>query len=608
MLYSRRASGALAAFTALLSAANVVLGAPPPAPAANSPDALSAPPSSAAEEKPPPPGSPPPGETSMAERRAAAAAHYQKGLALIRREAWDAALAEFLEARALYPSRTATASAAATLRNLGRWDEALDMFEALLREFDKTLPPETKAAAQREIVELRALVGTIEIEGARPGAAISIDRQDRGEYPSLAPLRVVAGSHVVRVYKEGFEPFERLVDVAGGKSVVVNAALPALLRSGRLKVAEQEGRELDVLVDGGVVGKTPFEGPFAPGEHVVVLRGEGDLGTPPTPISVELNGTASLTLLADNLSAELRIAPTPANALIAIDSVSVGRGIWEGRLRAGKHRIEIASPGFTTLIKEIVLEGDRRTVLPLELVRDPTSPFWYVEPRRARFTFEIGGAFSVGSSLDDADSSCVEACSRGLGLGGFGAVRAGYELGSRIGFGVSLGYFGARQGTTDRKSSITPVGLAYPNIGLSDETTAISGFLGGAWGGMSFFEGSPIRARVNAGFLLGTVSSTRSGSFEARAGMYEVGPVAEIHGVSFFVLSPELRIGLPLGRGIEISAGIEAPTLFALTRPKWDPTHAVYAGSDGYGTFPAAFMTSTTITFISPAVGLRYEL
>jgi hypothetical protein len=482
------------------------------------------------------------------------------------------------------------------------------MFEALLREFDKTLPPDTKAAAQREIVELRALVGTIEIQDARPGAAISIDEQGRGEHPSLTPLRVVAGSHVVRVYKEGFEPFEALVDVAGGKSVIVKAKLPALLRSGRLRVAEQGGRELDVLVDGGVVGKTPFEGPFAPGEHVVVLRGEGDLGTPPTPISVELNGTASLTLRADKLSAGLRIAPTPANAIIAIDSVSVGQGIWEGRLPAGKHRIEIASPGFTTLIKEITLEEGRRSILELALDRDSRSPFWYVAPRPARYTLEIGGAFSIGSSLDEAGSTCVGPCSRGPGLGGFGAVRAGYEMGSRIAFGATAGYFGLIQWTSDRAHTIQPVGLGTPHIGLSDETIAISGLFLGAWGGISIFDRIPLRARVNAGFLLGTTSVSRTGAFAARAGTYEVGPVVEIHASSFFVLSPELRLAFPLGRGLEVSAGFETPTLFALKRPKWNPRHAVFAGSDGYGTFAEAFLTSTVIPLVSPTVGLRYEL
>jgi hypothetical protein len=63
------------------------------------------------------------------------------------------------------------------------------------------------------------------------------------------------------------------VQVAGGQSARVAVKMPALARdrSGRLRVVEQGGRALDVVVDGVVVGKTPWEGPLATGEHVIVL-------------------------------------------------------------------------------------------------------------------------------------------------------------------------------------------------------------------------------------------------------------------------------------------------------------------------------------------------
>lgn len=589
----------LTALATLTGGAPIAKGAPPESPPPENPTPTA--PSSASDVPEPP-------APDAEDLRAEAAAHYQKGLGLARKGAWDAALAEFLESRRLYPSRTATASAAASLRNLGRWDEALDMFEALLRDFDKTLPADTKAAAQREIIELRGLVGTIEIEGARPGAAISIDQRGRGEYPPIAPLRVVAGSHVVRVYKEGFEPFEQLVDVAGGKSVVIKAPLPALLRSGRLKVVEQGGREVDVIVDGGVVGKTPFEAPFAPGDHVIVLRGEGALGSPPTPISVELNGTTSLTLLAEELSAGVRIVPTPANALVAIDSVSVGRGIWEGRLRAGKHRIEMASPGFFTLVRDIVLEKDQQTNLSIALDRDPTSPFWREPSRPSLLTFEIGSAFAFSGSFDNAEATCIGGCSQAPGLGGFGVVRVGYELGMRLGFGVSAGYFEVTQATTARSLAIYPVGLGASHSGLSDQTTSISGLLAGGWAGFSLFERFPLRGRVTVGVLLGSAARTRSGTFSAGGGeTYHVGPVSESHHASFFVISPELRVGWPIGRGFELSAGIETPSLIALARPKWDSTHKVYAGTVGDGTFLEEPLTVPIIALGAISLGIRYE-
>src|SRR6185369_14685078 len=166
-----------------------------------------------------------------------------------------------------------------------------------------------------------------------------IDGRERGDFPSPAPLRVAAGSHLVRVSRTGFLPFEARVDVAGGQTVRITARLLPLSRSGRLRVADQAGRVLEVVVDGAVVGKTPWEGALAAGDHVVFLRGADDLGTQPVSVPVELDRTATLTLAAEELAAEVRIEPVPVNAGVAIDGVAVGRGIWDGRLRAGPHRI-----------------------------------------------------------------------------------------------------------------------------------------------------------------------------------------------------------------------------------------------------------------------------
>ncbi|WP_437946933.1 PEGA domain-containing protein [Sorangium sp. So ce296] len=151
------------------------------------------------------------------------------------------------------------------------------MLEGLLATYGDALPAAVKTAAQKEVIALRDRVGTIALVKAEPGAAVVIDGRARGEHPSAAPLRVVAGTHVVRIYKEGFEPFETAASVAGGQTTSVVARLAPLVASGRLRVAERSGRALAVMVDGFEVGKTPWEGPIAVGEHTVVLRGEDSL-------------------------------------------------------------------------------------------------------------------------------------------------------------------------------------------------------------------------------------------------------------------------------------------------------------------------------------------
>src|SRR5262249_14324595 len=151
---------------------------------------------------------------------------------------------------------------------------------------------------------------------------------------------------VVRVYKEGFEPFEARVDVAGSETARVVAHLLALVQPGRARIAEQGGKALDVIIDGNKVGTTPWEGPLSAGDHLVLLRGEVTLGTQPASLSIKLGQTTPLTLAAEKLDAEVRVIPTPAGASVAIDAVTVGHGLWQGRLREGRHKIEVLSDGF----------------------------------------------------------------------------------------------------------------------------------------------------------------------------------------------------------------------------------------------------------------------
>ena len=106
--------------------------------------------------------------TSAEERRAQARAHFESGLAHFDRGEWSAALADFMRSREIFSTRSATRNASVCLRREARYDEALDMAEDLLRSFPE-LPADDRAFAEREIVEPRAMVGSIELTDAEPG-------------------------------------------------------------------------------------------------------------------------------------------------------------------------------------------------------------------------------------------------------------------------------------------------------------------------------------------------------------------------------------------------------------------------------------------------------
>lgn len=544
-----------------------------------------------------------------------ARSHFEQGLAYFDRENWGAALAEFLESRRLFPTRVATKNAATCLRKEQRFDEALEMFEAFLQEFPDA-PPADKLFAQREVDDLKLHVGTIDIRGAEAGATIVIDGRDRGAAPLAAPVRVSAGTHVVKIYKNGFGQFEKRVDVAERSSSVVQARLEALTAGGRLRVTEGNGKALDVVVDNVVVGKSPWEGAVAPGDHVVLLRGAGadaNLGTQPAAAPVRINQLTPITLVAEELAGAARIVPTPAGATVAIDGVTVGRGLWDGRLRVGSHRVEIAAEGFLPTTRTVQLETSKRAVIDIALERDLGSPLWAAK-NPPRIFFEVDGAFALAPVLGgDVLGSCSGACSSGLPLGFRAVLHGGYELSSGIGFALDVGYVRVSTSAKDRAAALKPVGITDNQGKVTDDL----GFGGLSVGGSAAYHtrGSswPLMARLGVGVVLGSASDDRAGRFRNTKNVdYDVS-LRQSDSATYLSVTPELRIGHRFGEHFEVNVGTEVMVLFALKKPVWPTgTQTLTAPpntdrGDGLATFPQQSLTGATILAITPGLGARYD-
>jgi hypothetical protein len=568
----------------------------PATPAAPTPPAAAAPSDAA----PAPAAAPDP-----AAAKAEARARFDRGLTLLREEAWGPALAEFLASRKLYPTRNATTNAAICLRKLQRYDESLGMYETLLREFAE-LPADDKTAAQRAIAELRELVGTLEVGGAQPGAVIVVDGQERAEYPTIEPLRVNAGSHTVRLYKEGYEPFETRVDVAGGKIAQVTATMRALAESGRLKVVEQGGRAVELVVDNVAVGTTPWEGLLGLGDHTVVLRGEGRLGTAPARVRVTKGATASLVLRAEELDGSLRIEPVPVSAAVSIDGVAVGNGQWVGRLRSGSHRIEVSSEGFLTATRKLELAKNEHQNLRVELDRDEEAPVWR---KPSKITVEARGGLPFAPSLGGApQDDCGDGCTAELGLGGFVAALATYELGSGFGVGLSVGYLGLGQKVAGHDGELIPAVNLDPRPARIDDQRGLSGFLAGAVVGQRFGEQFPVTLRLGLGAYFANLHTLREGSFTTRSGEeFDLAASEQDVSATFFYAEPEVRVGYRLSPNLEVALGVSALALIAPSTPSWDETTAFDAGSDGVGTYPADELTGSFIVLPMPALSVRYD-
>jgi len=426
-------------------------------------------------------------------------------MTLFDRKVWDAALVEFLASRSAFPTRSNTQNAAICLRNLNRFDEALDMFEALVKEFPN-LSPTDKSAVEKEIAELQQLVGATDIRSQESGAQITIDGRERGTTPA-PPLRVAAGTHVLRVYKDGFAPVEKRVAVAGKETLAVDAKLETLSQSGRLSVTEDGGKGAEVLVDNVGVGRTPWAGLVGPGEHVVFLRGEGssERSRPTRPCA----STRSRRSSSRSRPSTARSASSRRRAALRWPSTASWSATASGTGASARAdtRSRSRRPGSSPS-SALDLPAAAHERLAVQLERDPDSPLWQAQKKPIIFA-ELDGSFPL-ALLVGGDVSGSGSASFPLGV--VARAHVGYELPSWLGFGLAAGYLYLARDVDDRQTTLRPVGKAEAP-GTANDKLSLKGLLLGGSAQLhrsTFGEKMPLLLRVGVGAFLASATDRRA--------------------------------------------------------------------------------------------------
>jgi len=503
-----------------------------------------------------------------ARRKDAAQDHFNQGIALANASAWQAALSEFLASRATFPTKSATRNAAIVLRQLGRNARALELYSSLLKEFSAgpaALTAEETAAIAAEMRATQAQVGELEIRPADDGIRVVVDDVQRGVTPIAEAIYLDPGDHTVRLNKDGFEPSEVALRLVKGARLQVDGTLKPLVQTGLLVVQEASGLRLDAVIDSAVVGKTPWSGNLAPGRHLVLLRGEKDLGTSPSSANVKLNDTTTLSLRALTLDAGLEIDPTPSNASVYLDDLVVGNGIWVGRLPSGQHRVDVVASGYAPFHRELLLEPGKGDVLQARLDPDSSNPLWR-KPRKIPLYLELAGGALLSPSLrGGTDQSC--GCSaRSRPLGALAALRLGYAPGD-FGLELSGGYMSISSSATRTVNAIGDANAPTFQSTNYRDSTRLSGPFAALSVAYRVFEKTPFTARVGVGLASFDSRTANSGYFSGKVsnpalqtdnqvvtGQLAANAEATQHLVTPFG-STELRIGYRLSKVFSADIG-----------------------------------------------------
>jgi hypothetical protein len=492
---------------------------------------------------------------------------FGRGLALLDAGDVERALDYFLRSRELVPGKGNTTNAAHCLDALGRYDEALELYEELVTRFADELTPENRTRLVPAMNALRARVANLVVTANVDGAVV-VDGRSRGRLPLGAGLRVLGGAHVVRVFKDGYETREAKVTVSVGQTAKVDLVLAPLTHAGRLRLEDPSNAGAEVFLDHVQVGTVPWEGTVATGDHVV-WTASSDRGSPPTRAVVIQGQTATLVLRSDKLGPPATVAVEPRTAELRLDGVPLGSGAWRGRLPMGPHEVEASEPGYVTLSMRFD-EPDAAGKPPrvaVTLAVDPRHPRW---PRRPAGGFRVDAfaGFAGGRGFgSDAETWCGKSCGRVLG--GLVGGRAGF----RFPFGLSLDLDGgyasfAASFTRSRVTSFRSAGAARPLTYALGDALLLRGPLVGAsvsWAARLASRFAVV-GRVTAGVLFAesTDPITGTAASEGRSVPLVVADRGELLRSVLPFVEPELgveaslrdfRVGLGLGYMAFLGAG-----------------------------------------------------
>jgi tetratricopeptide (TPR) repeat protein len=150
---------------------------------------------------------------------------FQRGAELYKEGSFDAAFAEFSRAYEIAPNYR-------VLYNLGQVElerhdfaSAMRFFQRYLTDGGAEVDAERRAEVEREISSLKNRVAELTVKSNVTGVEVSIDGTVIGTLPLSEPVLVSAGVRRIAARRDGYQPIDRALRVAGGDKPVLELQL-----------------------------------------------------------------------------------------------------------------------------------------------------------------------------------------------------------------------------------------------------------------------------------------------------------------------------------------------------------------------------------------------
>lgn len=238
---------------------------------------------------------------------------YEQGVASLEAQRFQDAALALERSYALRPVPIALYNLALAYRGLGRYRDAIGLFDRYLQAPGEGVDPERLAAIRAERDDLMRSIVRLSISTATAGVTLSVD----GRAPITAPetLELDPGAHVLEWSAPAHRPRRDAITATPGSNPVLQVALEPV-REGRLQV-DASSNAVVIDVDGARAGVGRIERELSVGEHTVALRAEGYV---PVRRSVTVTPGATVRLMITMVRRGLPgwVIPTTVAASVAV--------------------------------------------------------------------------------------------------------------------------------------------------------------------------------------------------------------------------------------------------------------------------------------------------
>lgn len=227
--------------------------------------------------------------------------------------------------------------------------------------------------------------GSLNIVTSPKGADIYVDGIYIAESPYIV-TSLASGSHILRLYKAGYDEYLSTVTVNGGQQTPISVSFTAQQKTvGSIEVASTPAGS-SLYLDGNYRGQTPYGGYFdltslLQGTHTLLIR-QTDFqdytqavyvkGGEVVTVNARLSPNAPSPT--PDTTGQILVVSTPASAELFLDNTF--RGITPATLSdipAGSHVVMARQAGYTDASQTVTVTGGQSTPVALGLTEIPTT-------------------------------------------------------------------------------------------------------------------------------------------------------------------------------------------------------------------------------------------